>query len=76
MDLHRLAGRLGKDTVGPRLRWGVVDAVNADMVDITIGGSSVVIPDVRHLASYSPTEGDTVAMLIDGQDVLVLGDLA
>jgi len=35
-----------------------------------------LIPGVRRNADYSPTEGDTVAMLTDGQDLFVLCKLA
>ncbi len=44
---------------------------------VQVEGSSVNVPGVRYLASYSPTVGDTVwCALIDGRDLLVLGVLA
>lgn len=59
-----------------KLRQGVIDAVGSGDVDVTVGGSDVVITGVAYLASYSPTQGDTVWMLQNGSDLLVLGDQA
>jgi hypothetical protein len=43
-------------------------------VDIQEGGdTSVTIPDVRYLASYTPTVGDNVWILVRDDDRLVLG---
>lgn len=45
-------------------------------VGITLGGSSTVVTGVRYLASYTPADGDTVWVLRNGGDLLVLGKLA
>ena len=58
------------------LRYGVVDAVGTGTVDVKIGGSDVVVEGLRHMDDYSPTVADTVALLVTGRDVLVLGKLA
>lgn len=72
----RLGRSLRSVTPDLRLRQGTVDTVNAASVDITMAGSSIVIPGVRHLASYTPTEADNIYLLQSGSDLLVLGKLA
>lgn len=61
-----------------RLRQGVVTATATvpNRVTLTIGGSTDTVTDVRYLASYSPTIADTVWLLQNGTDLLVLGKLA
>jgi hypothetical protein len=60
-----------------RTRMGEVTAVNAGgTVDLTIGGASVAVPDVRYLAPYEPVVGDTVWISVSGSDLLVLGRTA
>lgn len=59
-----------------RLRQGKVASVGTGTVDITIGGSAVVIEGVRYLASYTPAADDVVFILADGRDLFVLGALA
>lgn len=77
MSLKELASQIGQRDRGLRLRTGVVDAVGSGTVDITLGGSTVVIEGVSHLASYSPTAADVVAILQDPEGaLLVLGDFA
>lgn len=65
-------------TPGPQLRQGVVTATatGPNRVTIKLGGSTVAIAGVRYLASYSPTVNDTVFVLANGVDLLVLGKLA
>lgn len=76
MDLRRIAAELAPRQSSMRLRSGVVVSDETGTVTITVGGSTVEIPGIKHLASYSPTPGDTVYMLTDGFDVLILGKLA
>lgn len=59
------------------LRQGRIETVNGDgTVDITLGGSVDVISSVHRLASYTPTQFDTIWVLINGTDPLVIGTLA
>ena len=77
-----LAEVLAQRTVeaGPvtTLRQAVVTDVDGATSTITVrlGGSTVDVPGVRYLASYSPTVSDRVMVLRAGGDLLVLGDLA
>lgn len=45
-------------------------------VTISIAGSAMLIEHVRYLAGYSPAAQDTVWVLQNGPDLLVLGRLA
>lgn len=72
-DLQRIVGDFRGDPSPIRLRFGVVQSVGSGVVSVTVAGSDVVIGDVRHLSSYSASASDTVAMLTDGLDLLVLG---
>lgn len=76
MDVHEIAGELARSGPTARVRWGTVTAVGATTVDVTIAGSTVAIPGVRRLASYSPTINDTVVLLVGAGDLFVLGKLA
>lgn len=76
MDLRRLVADFAAPGSSMRLRSGVIVSDETGTVTITVGGSEVEIPGIKHLASYSPTPGDTVYMLTDGFDVLILGKLA
>lgn len=61
------------------LLQAVVDAVNEGAppsVDVLLGGSTTVVPSVRHLDSYAPEDGDTVWCLQQGTDLIVIGRLA
>jgi hypothetical protein len=76
MSSRDLAARIvqaGQTGGGLSLRYGTVTAISGGMVTVTLAGGS---DTYRHLASYAPTVGDVVAMLQDGPDLLVLGDLA
>lgn len=57
-----------------KLRIGVVSATAP--LAVKLGGSDVAYTDVRRLASYVPTVGDTVAVLVAGNTLLVLGNIA
>jgi predicted ribosome-associated RNA-binding protein Tma20 len=76
MDLRRLVADLAPTGQSMRLRSGVVVSDEVGTVTITVAGSTVEIPGIRHLDSYAPTAGDTVFMLTDGFDILILGKLA
>lgn len=59
-----------------RIRFGEVTVVGSGTVDLTVGGSDVEITGVRTLKSYgSPVVGDTVVVITDGLDLVVLGAL-
>jgi hypothetical protein len=73
LDLQRIVGDFKQDAAPIRLRFGEVVSVQSGTVTVTVAGSSVEIAGVRYLDSYSPAGSDTVAMLTDGLDLLVLG---
>jgi hypothetical protein len=75
-DLQRVVGDFKQDPAPVRLRFGVVDSVGSGVVSLTVGGSSVVITDVRLLGSYSASVSDVVAVLTDGLDLLVIGKVS
>lgn len=45
-------------------------------VTVTIGGGVTQIPGVRYFVFYSPSVGDIVWILANGNDYLVLGNLS
>lgn len=61
---------------GLRLRQGKVISVQTGSVTVTIGASTVAVPGVKYLASYSPTANNVVWMLTDGETILIIGKLA
>lgn len=77
--VNSLARRLAHESPqGALMRHrGVVQALGttAGTVDITLDGSGAVLAGVAHLASYIPTVGDTVEVVVDNTDVMVLGNL-
>lgn len=63
----------------PSFRWAVVQSSSAGppkIVTIEVGGNSSEPIDARYLASYTPTNGDTVLLYQQGKDRVVLGKLA
>ena len=63
-----------KDTM-PSIRRGVV--TTASPLAVAVGGSDVSYTDCKRLASYTPTIGDQVmVMIIGGVDLIVLGKIA
>jgi hypothetical protein len=64
------------------MRKGIITAVNpffvgTPTVDLTMSGDdTVVIPGVRFLDSYSPLVGDSVLVMKQGADIMVLGRVA
>lgn len=71
--IRRLAAMLRPQQTLQR-RQGVVDTVNADgTVDVTLGGSDVVIPDVVILGGAVVAADEPVWLLQDGPDLLALG---
>ena len=56
------------------MRQGKVQQVLANgTINLTLGASEIVIPQVAKVASYVPTEGDTCWVAQTGPDLLVLG---
>lgn len=74
-DLQRIVGDFGREDAPVRLRFGVVESVGSGVVSVKVAGSDVEITDVRHLESYSASVSDTVVLLTDGLDLLVLGSI-
>jgi hypothetical protein len=77
--IHDLAKAIAAGEDGfPIQYWsGVVisvDATGPASLTITLGGSSVPIPRVRYLESYTPSANDTIDILKIGEsDYLVIG---
>ena len=81
MDLNYLVNQIKGDTIAPtlRLRQGRVVALNTspnNSVDVQIAGDTNTLPKVRYLASYTPTSNDTIWLLANGSDLLVIGKQA
>ena len=80
MDLSYLVNQIkGTDTFPTlRLRQAYVVAYHNSpkRVDIQIAGDTNTLPSVKYLHGYSPQNGDTVFVLTNGADILVLGDIA
>jgi hypothetical protein len=76
VDVTRdLAVMLGR-TSGLRRRQGVVTAVNTDgTVDLTLAASTDVLAGVARLDHVSTQVGDTVWLLQDQSDLLVIGEV-
>jgi hypothetical protein len=68
---RRRGGEVGSVT----LRFGSVSAVTAPTVTVTLPGGATVA-NVPHLAAYSPTAGDSVALIQSGASLLVIGKIA
>lgn len=75
-DLQRIVGDFSPSQTPVRLRFGQVQTVGSGDLTITVGGASVQVAGVRHLSSYSASAGDTVVLLTDGLDVIVLGKVS
>jgi hypothetical protein len=58
-----------------RFRQGEITAVGLDTVSVDIGASGEPVDDIAFMSSYSPTVGDVVWLITDGQDWFVLGQL-
>jgi len=80
MDMNYLVNQIKGDTNIPtlRLRQGKVIAVNVtpNSVDVQIAGDTNTLPSVKYLDSYSPTTNDTIWLLANGSDLLVIGKQA
>jgi hypothetical protein len=80
MDMNYLVNQIKGDTNIPtlRLRQGEVIAVNVtpNSVDVQIAGDTNTLPSVKYLDSYSPTTNDTIWLLANGSDLLVIGKQA
>lgn len=76
LDLQRIVGDFKESPATLRLRFGSVSASAVGSVSVTVAGSSTVVAGVKYLSSYTPVVNDTVVMLTDGIDLLVLGKTA
>lgn len=78
MDLSYLVNQIKTTPQGLRLRQGKVVAYNSgpSTVDIQLAGDTNTLPSVKYLDSYSPTVDDTVWLLSNGADLLVIGKQA
>jgi len=76
-DKHDVAQMLKQPAADLRMRYGVIAAVNADgTVDVTLGGSVVVIGDVKVASSCCPIAGATCILMLSGNDLVVRDTLA
>lgn len=78
MDFSYLVNQIKTTPQGLRLRQGKVVAYNSgpSTVDIQLAGDTNTLPSVKYLESYSPTVNDTVWLLSNGADLLVIGKQA
>lgn len=76
LDLQRVVRDFSPASAPLRLRFGVVQSFGSGLLVLRISGSTVDVSAVRYLKSYTPVNGDTVALFTDGLDVLVIGSLA
>ena len=80
MDLSYLVGQIKGTDNSPTLRlrqaYVVASHNSPKRVDIQIAGDTNTLPSVKYLHSYAPQVGDTVFILTNGADILVLGDIA
>lgn len=81
MDIDTL-GRLASFLASPAkelertlaIRQGRIESINADgTVNITLGASIDIIPAVHRLNNYGPIQFETVWVLVNDSDLLVLG---
>jgi len=75
MDLSYLVNQIKANPDGLRLRQGKVVALNTSpkSVDVQIAGDTNTLPKVRYLASYIPIVDETIWLLANGSDLLVIG---
>lgn len=76
LDLQRIVGDFAPSGEPLRVRFGQVTASAATSVTVTVGGSTTAITGVPFLKSYTPVVNDTVVMLTDGLDLVVLGAIS
>ncbi len=80
MDLSYLVGQIKGTDNSPTLRlrqaYVVASHNSPKRVYIQIAGDTNTLPSVKYLHSYAPQVGDTVFILTNGADILVLGDIA
>ncbi len=73
MDLHEIFKEIGAQQQPMQLTQGVVSATAAGSVSVRIAGATTPVTGIKYLSSYSPTTNDVVFMLVNGNDVLILG---
>jgi hypothetical protein len=72
--MNRLAQSLGGlITDQAAIRYATVTGIEPGAVTVELSGGTIT---VAHLSSYTPTVGDTVAIWVQGSQLLVLGALA
>jgi hypothetical protein len=79
MDFSDIIKKLVDQNVRISFHQGVVQSTSASPVNsvtVRISGDSTNISGVRYLSSYTPTVDDVVWILINGGDLIVLGELA
>lgn len=76
LDLQRIVGDFKETPASLRLRFGQVSASAVGSVTVTVAGSATAISGVKYMSTYTPVVNDTVVMLTDGIDLLVLGKTA
>jgi len=75
-DLQRIVRDFDKPTANVRVRFGELISVQSGSVTVTVGGSTTQVAGILYLKSYTPLVGDTVVMVTDGEDLLILGAVA
>lgn len=58
-----------------RLRLRIGEVTTTAPLDVALGGSDISYSGVSRLTPYTPTIGDRVAVLVRGNDLLVLGEI-
>lgn len=72
-DLQRIVADFDKPSTNTRFRFGEVQSTEVGSVTVTVGGSTTQVAGILYLKSYTPTVGDTVMMVTDGEDLVILG---
>lgn len=78
MDMVQIVDAIVKQPAGVRIRQGKVisyDSTTKRAV-VTVGGSTVQLTGIRHMASYTPVVGNSVLLMVNGSDMWILGRLA
>jgi hypothetical protein len=74
-ELRRLGRQTLPEAPGVQFRQGVIQAATPPTATLQLGGSTTDIPGVPCLSSYTPVAGDTVCVLKNGPDLLIVGSV-
>ena len=76
MEINDLLTTIVNQNVRFALRQGTVVSLQSGSLTITLSGGSNSISGVKYLASYSPTIGDVIFVMVNNKDLIILGKLA